>query len=74
MYAVRVQFIKANEQFNNVEEKTLRRDPLELKIRYVFNINKIMSLKHHKGPCTNHVDRFLGNFDPPPPYVDTFTK
>ena len=23
---------------------------------------------------TNHVDRILGNFDPPPPYVDTFTK
>ena len=20
------------------------------------------------------VDRILGNFDPPPPYVDTFTK
>ena len=27
-----------------------------------------------KGLCTNHVDRILGNFDPPPPYVDTFTK
>ena len=26
------------------------------------------------GPCTNHVDRILGNFDPPPPYVDTFIK
>ena len=26
------------------------------------------------GLCTNHVDRILGNFDPPPPYVDTFTK
>ena len=29
-----------------------------------------------KGVCTNHVDRILGNFDPPPPqtYVDVFTK
>ena len=27
-----------------------------------------------KGLCTNHVDRILGNFDRPPPYVDTFTK
>ena len=26
------------------------------------------------GTCTNHVDRILGNFDPPLPYVDTFTK
>ena len=28
---------------------------------------------HGLGACTNHVDRILGNFDPPPPYVDTFT-
>ena len=28
----------------------------------------------NKGACTNHVDRILGNFDPPPLYVDTFTK
>ena len=28
-----------------------------------------------KGPCTNHVDRFLDFFDPPPPpLVDSFTK
>ena len=29
-----------------------------------------------KGVCTNHVDRILGNFDPPFPqtYVDVFTK
>ena len=26
------------------------------------------------GACTNHVDRILGIFDLPPPYVDTFTK
>ena len=27
-----------------------------------------------KGACTNHVDRILGNFDPPLHYADTFTK
>ena len=30
------------------------------------------NVKTTKGPCTNHVDRILGNFDPLP-YVDTFT-
>ena len=29
---------------------------------------------HRKGAWTNHMDRILGNFDPPPPYVDNFTK
>ena len=28
----------------------------------------------HWGLCTNHVDRIWGIFDPPPPFVDTFTK
>ena len=25
------------------------------------------NLKSHKGPCTNHIDRILGNCDTPPP-------
>ena len=29
--------------------------------------------KNPWGACTNHVDRIMGNFDPPSPYVDTFT-
>ena len=30
--------------------------------------------QNNLGACTNHVDRILGNFDPPSPNVDTFTK
>ena len=42
--------------------------------RIIMPIYPFLKVLIHKGLCTNHVDRILGNFDPPPPYVDTFTK
>ena len=54
----------------NNEQNMLK---LILYVRFV-STNKIKPNIQNKGLCTNHVDRIWGIFDPPPPFVDTFTK
>ena len=57
------------EFYNSIDRAAL---PASFDARKSGIILSIFFKKIEVGPCTNHVDRILGNFDPSP-YVNTFT-